>query len=442
MLIHPRKALYGAAALLGLMLPVVAAAQSSSINSFSPYTLHGLGDLTNQGAAYMRSMGGAGVAYNDPTKINFLNPAASAWGMQRSFLLNFGIEGQNYYLSDGQRKSSYNSFSIRDVAIQLPITSRIGFGVSVTPYSSVGYRIQKDETDPSIIDQLKRVTYLYEGSGDITQLKAGLGYAPSKRFSVGAEMVYYLGNIKRDFTASILTYTGEVENPIVGVEKDNISRFSVNFGAQYHAILTQKRVLTFGATYQPETKLNPKVSRYISSGGYFDSSYGFQTDTVFFSSRMSDMRMPQTFTLGAFYNTPKLGIGLDYTYQGWGANSTSDLSNAIVNYRNTNSFKAGFQYTPNRIDVRRFMNRVTYRAGVRYSDYYMMINGHNINEKAITVGFGIPLKMAGASAVNIGLEAATRGSKRNGLIRENVFKISVGLSLFGEDDWFIKPKYD
>ncbi len=52
-----------------LLLPFIAAAQESSINSFSPYTFYGLGDITTQGTSYIRSMGGAGVAMRTPARI-------------------------------------------------------------------------------------------------------------------------------------------------------------------------------------------------------------------------------------------------------------------------------------------------------------------------------------------------------------------------------------
>ena len=97
------------------------------------------------------------------------------------------------------------------------------------------------------------------------------------------------------------------------------------------------------------------------------------------------------------------------------------------------------------------MNRWSYRLGFRFGDYYMRINEHNIYDKAITAGVGIPLRSAfmGTSAINVGVEFGWRGRTQDGMIgtrqfrmvQEKYFKISVGLSLFGEDDWFKRFKY-
>lgn len=72
----------------------------------------------------------------------------------------------------------------------------------------------------------------------------------------------------------------------------------------------------------------------------------------------------------------------------------------------------------------------------------MQLKGQNISDKAVTVGVGIPINMKRLSNINVGAEYGVRGNTRRGMIRENYFKFSIGLSLFGEDFWFVKPKYD
>lgn len=121
------------------MLPVVASAQdNSSINAFSPYSFFGLGDFTTQGTANLRAMGGAGVAYREATTINYMNPASFSSIRRKSALFNVGLEGQNFYLKSSGKKSSFNTFNVRDVAFAIPLAEKLGMGISVTPLSSVG----------------------------------------------------------------------------------------------------------------------------------------------------------------------------------------------------------------------------------------------------------------------------------------------------------------
>ena len=79
------------------MFPFAVSAQTSSINAFSPYTMYGIGEQNTPGTLQMRSMGGAGVAMRSVSTVNLLNPAAYSAAPQKTFLFNFGLEGQNYY---------------------------------------------------------------------------------------------------------------------------------------------------------------------------------------------------------------------------------------------------------------------------------------------------------------------------------------------------------
>ncbi len=419
---------------LSLLLPATLWAQSSSINAFSPYTFRGLGDIHTQGPSYLRAMGGAGVAMRTPTRINYLNPASLSGGLRNSFLINLGLEGQNYYLKNGTgQSSSYNSFNLRDFAIQFPLTGFMGFGVSLTPMSSVGYRVETLETDPDIVADLGRVQYIYEGSGGVNQLKAGLGARIGRRLSVGAEMVYYQGRIGRDFGVMFYPVTAP-NNPtsIAASTSEKVSKVYANFGVQFSPLLSTKHVLTVGATWQPGGALNTRVERHIPSG----SVWG---DTVSYSSQLTDFEMPDIVRVGASYQSEKLTLNADYLYQNWGRNA--GLSSGGWDYRNTSTWMAGAEYTPNRLDIRRFVNRLTYRVGVHYSDYYLMLDGRSVTDRAVTFGVGIPLHMAALSNINVGFELGSRGTTRHNLLKENYFKISVGFSLFGEDDWFVKRKY-
>lgn len=135
------------------MFPFAVSAQTSSINAFSPYTMYGIGEQNTPGTLQMRSMGGAGVAMRSVSTVNLLNPAAYSAAPQKTFLFNFGLEGQNYYnaqtVGGVGKRTAYNTFNFHDIAFQMPVAKRLGLGFSLTPYSSVGYRTKYyHEYDP------------------------------------------------------------------------------------------------------------------------------------------------------------------------------------------------------------------------------------------------------------------------------------------------------
>lgn len=434
-----RKCLLGFTALAFVAMPQMTKAQSSSINTFSPYTFHGLGDLSIQGVDQMRSMGGSGVAFHSPFVINYLNPASYGSVVPKSFIFNVGMEGLNTYLQEetnGQtKKTSFNTFNVRDVAIMFPLAKKVGFSLSVTPYSNVGYRVKIDESNQSIIANLGRVQYLYEGEGGLAQIKAGVGVGLFKDFSVGAEAIYYTGATTRYFGIDITPITSSMQhNSMTASYKQSVSKIIPAIGFQWDVVNSPKRIFTIGGTYKFSSKLNPTTTRFIPSNNMYQ-------DTVNLTSYSSDFKMAAVLNMGVAYQSDRINVTADYVNENWGAvNKNEPLD--IGTYRNTNSYRAGIQYTPNRMDIRRFLNRWSYRAGFRYSDYYMKINGHNISEKAVSFGVGIPMKYGGLSNINVGLELGQRGSLKPGLIKNNYWKITVGVSLFGDDYWFIKPKYD
>ena len=198
------------------MFPFAVSAQTSSINAFSPYTMYGIGEQNTPGTLSMRSMGGAGVAMRSPGTLNLLNPAAYSAAQQKTFLFNFGLEGQNYYNSQkvaGESKNTaYNTFNFHDIAFQMPLARKLGLGFSLTPYSSVGYRTkyyhEYDPTDP-VYGNVGNVQYNYQGEGDVTEVKLGIGWEVFKNFSIGVAAQYYWGDIDRTFVMTPTAITGE-----------------------------------------------------------------------------------------------------------------------------------------------------------------------------------------------------------------------------------------
>jgi hypothetical protein len=171
-----------------------------------------------------------------------------------------------------------------------------------------------------------------------------------------------------------------------------------------------------------------------------------------------DLRVPHEFGAGLYYQDRMIAWGVDYKYSAWGSNNDSygENSNAkdiAVAYTNTHSLKLGFEITPKRTDVRSYLNRVTYRVGARMGNYYQTFAGEQINQMAITAGFGFPVKLWGASSINVGLEYGRLASPATtqlngmkvGLVKQNYYKISVGFSIFSldtSDYWFVRQKFD
>lgn len=447
--------IFSAVSALLLSLPVASEAQTSSINAFSPYSMYGIGEINAQGTLQMRSMGGAGVAQRLPSAVNTLNPASYSSTLQKSLLFNFGVEGAYYknlqtkYSPDGasNAKTGYGTFNFHEIAIQFPLTRGLGLGLSLNPYSSVGYRMSGYDDDDPVWADIGRVKYSYDGDGDLTEVKLGIGWEVFKRFSIGIAMQYYWGDIDRNYSTSVVNNYGDgTFSSIVGNENYSVSRIKGQVGLQWDAILTKRHVLTVGATYDFGGDLRPSVRNSV----YINDIFTTEVSNV---DQRLKLVLPSQISVGLYYQNPKLSVAADYVYQDWGSkNSRSEViaDGFEVSYADTHTVKAGIEYTPNLYDVRRYMRRVHYRVGFRYGGYYQAFQGHELKQYAVTAGLGFPIKFMGMSSIDVGFEYGSRGdrtaltldNKRLGLVRQNYFKFSVGFSMFGDDYWFVRPKFD
>ncbi len=449
-------------AVAAFVIPAAASAQSSSINAFSPYTMYGIGELNTPGTTATRSMGGIGVAMRNARMVNTLNPAAYSLTPRKSFLFSLGLEGQNYYnyqtvkQNDGyaDKQSAYNTFNLHDIAIQIPLGKRIGFGMSLMPYSSVGYRISYrrpySSSDP-VQGNIGSTKYAYEGSGDITEVKFGVGMQIFKNVSLGIAAQYYWGDITRLYSTTFLPITGDgAFGATTGVDNYSVSTFKGQVGLMWNVITSEKRALTVGATFDFGGDIKPDKSSKVTTGSLHET-------VVVSDTTQLRMVLPRQLTLGTTYQTSKWLVGVDYTYQNWGGKNkgTSNTlgenaaDNFAVSYTNTSTLKMGMEFTPSRYDVRHFLKRCSYRAGFRYGNYHQTFGGEKLHQYALSLGVGIPVKFLGSSSVDVGVEFGRRGynlAKSLGLIRQQYVKFSVGFSLFAGSEngeyWFMRPKYD
>ncbi len=438
------------AIMLLVMTPAALLAQSEgSINTYSPYSMYGLGELSTPGTLITRSMGGAGVAMRSATDVNLLNPAAYSATLNRSVLFSYGMEASNYFntqtVNGSSSSNAYASGNIHDIAIQLPLAKDIGLGISITPYSSSGYLISTTEN----MTDIGLIGYAYEGSGDLTEVKVGAGWRLHKSLSVGLAVQYYWGALERSFTVTPYSVTGDgVYYSTQGETNYVISRLKAQAGIQWSPISDTRRNLTFGAVYDFGGDLCPSYEHYVLGTGTLLSIVATSIEETV------SLVLPNQLTLGATYQTPKVVMSVDYNYQNWGSNNDGTVettsSGVTVSYNDFSTFKMGLQWTPNRNDARNYFRRVSYRGGLRYGGYQQTFDGEQIEQLAITAGAGFPLKRGGMSKIDVGLEYGSRGSSSvtfgsdssNSLIRQNYIKIALGFSFFGEDYWFQRPKFD
>ena len=437
-----------------LFCPVTLRAQDDDPQAsvgYSPYSLFGFGDLIYQGTTYNAMMGGIGIGDRNIRMINIVNPAAVTAREVKSFMVDFGLENRNTIYNGnaalsmsatakGVQRSGSNSFNMHHIVASFPIASKGAFKVGIMPYSTVNYDFEAKETSDELIANVGDITYDRTGRGAFYRTFLGAGVTLWNRLSLGVDANYYFGKIVR--SSSVTFENASSFRSIETGWRDNVSCFGAKAGIQYSQPISRALVATLGVTYDFNTKLRGDQTRFA----YGESSMsGADTDTIYFDRyKLENYAIPAELGVGLTLRyADQWMVGFDYTRQDWrkvdfGGYPGVDFSTGVAQ-----SFRGGFELTPNRYDVRggfgHFLRRVTYRGGVYHQRTFMQLNGSPVVATGITLGFGLPV-FRYYNSLNFGVDMGQRGSLKGNQIRERYFLFNISFNL--HDIWFIKPLYN
>ena len=419
-------------ALLLCAIPVAA-----QVNTSSPYSRFGLGELLQPGFTQNLSMGGTGIGTRSSSQINYLNPASYTEIDTMSFLFDFGLSGSQTKYSTNSLESQLANYNIHHIAIGFGITKNWKSSIGVLPYSSVGYDIVENK----FLSGAGLVDYNYKGRGGLNRLYIGNSVRFLNHFSVGLNLSYLFGylNYSRavDFPADAAAATTTIENRL------DIGDISYNLGFQYHDTFNEKYFLTLGVIFDNDSKLKtsqklvqttfyPGVGVNIGDTIIIDPSFVVNTE-----DKAVETLLPRNMGVGfSFGIKNKLTLAGDYSTMEWSKSFIPGKSDTLAN---SSSFNFGMEYTPNDQALQGYYNRVHYRLGGYYSNNYLRIREQQLQDYGISFGVGLPFK-GSKSSFNLGVIIGQRGTLTNNLIKENFTMVNFGLTL--HDFWFYKRKFD
>lgn len=407
---------------------------TDALGTYTPYSIFGIGDIAKQGTALNRGMGGIGVGLSTNKFINHLNPASIVNRDTLSFMLDFGVEQKNIYNSNGNLNSAYNVFNMHNLIITAPIMKKSALIMGITQFSDVGYKFEKTETDPLIVSQMGDVKYQIYGTGGISKAFIGGAYGILPGLSLGLEGVYYFGTIDRN-SAIIFNSSSDYRNIVTGFDYI-VGAFSGKLGVQYSKTFENSLSLTAGATYSLKTKLKGDMTRFSMS----ESVSGVIDTMTFVVNKDTKLDIPAELAFGfTLSKNDKWLIGADYIRQDWSKSNFASNSSIAFKPVVSNSYRIGGEYTPNRFDIRYFLKRCTYRAGLYYENTYMNVAGKQINSMGITLGMSLPIYQLN-NAIGVAVDFGQRGSLKNNLVRERYVNFVINIHL--HDIWFQKFRYD
>ena len=405
-----------------MLISLVSNAQEGTA---SPYSFFGIGDVRFKGTVENRSMAGLSI-FRDSIHMNLQNPALNSGLKYTTFTIGGTFAASN--LKNYAQESKAQRTTLDYLAFALPAKKAV-FTFGLLPYSSVGYSIRNINTTNTTVNQ-------YQGKGGINKAFVGFGYKVSKGLSIGADFQYNFGEIS---TTSIEAIQG-IQFSSREKNVSTVNGVNFNTGIAYQSKINKNVSLFSSLSYSPEAKLSLSNERVFATIQYSALGVEAVVEELTPINQDSKLTLPSKFTAGiGFGDLKKWVIGTELTFQDNSnfTNRFNDINN--VKFENATKFTLGGYYVPNFNSYNKYFNRVTYRGGYRYEKTGLVVNNETINDSALTLGLGMPLRGT-FSNINIGLELGSRGTRKAGLIKENYTNVNISLSL--NDQWFQKRKYD
>lgn len=378
------------------------------------------------------AMGGINQAIYNPLFVNTANPASYTAFDSLSFVFDVSLHARLNELSTTSASQSSDYASLGNLLFGFPVTGWWKASFGLMPYSATGYKMTDYHTD-SIFDNY---TNIYEGSGGTNQFYLGSSFDLTRNLSIGVNASYMFGTMKHNtatrFPDSLYRFNSKTIN------STRLHDFMLTYGIMYHKQLKKGYHYTIGGSFIAKTNLAATADRF--SYTYTTSSINVELtrDTIELTEG-SDENITMPMGIGAGFSFGKGNswlIGSDFKFTQW---ENFNFSASPVPLSNNMQFAVGGFYNPTSSTVSGYLRRLTYRAGLRYSDGYLQLRGQRIDEFGISFGVGLPLPRT-SSTINLAVEVGSRGTKEQNLINENYVRFTLGLSIF--ERWFVIRKYE
>ncbi len=473
-------------------LSIISFGQSSS---FSPYSRYGLGDINQRANAHIMGAGGAFIALQPdtlmPILLNQANPAALAHIRLAALDLGIIADRRLFETTNGIIKKRTVNFNY--AMLGFPIRKNGGACFGVMPYSTVGYNMES-KTDVSGIGT---ITNQYQGSGGVNKAFIGYGILPFKNavinyykaisktanseqpillskqklavnkllanLSLGATANYLFGTVEQSTRIIFPTVGGQLVYYSIQRQRDiGVNGITGQLGLQtaytidsvsYRDTSKVKRSralldkVKFSFGYYMALNNTVKLTYDALVFNYVSGSLGsqFPIDTALDEqNQRTSTALPLEQGIGfGFKKGDKLHILLDAAVTNW---KNFKLIDPIKEFRNSYRLALGVHYIPERAAAGNgaYFKRIQYRLGGFYNTGILELKNTSIVQMAATAGLGLPVGIGRRSSiVNLGIERGQVGTSNNNLLKENYWRINIGLTFNAfEDRWFRKVKYD
>jgi hypothetical protein len=407
---------------ISLVLFIVAAEVFAG--SGSRYSRFGIGDLVITNSARRLGLGELGIALTENKYISNLNPAS--WSGLNFTRFETGITYSGTSLSDNNNSVFHSNTNLNGMIFGLPIERDYGIAAAVgfVPYSNVDYKTLNVLSDNLVGEYSAE----YIGEGGISKIFFGGSYKLPLGFALGINLDYYNGKISNSLNLNVSGQSDFKDPSFTNSRSFN----GVGFSA---GLLTDNLVeglpnspitnLRFGFTYSSGAKINTDTMYTLSTSiGLVESELGTVKTNI--PSRIgfgAAITLNKTFTIVADYLTQSFD---EYAFD----------NRKSINLKKYSKYGVGVEYHKGDMRSTSFWEHATLRGGLSLEQSQLTFRGTNINQFSVYAGCSLPIGYE--NSIDLGLQYGIRGTNDNFLLKENIFKFIVSLSI-GEI-WFLRPE--
>jgi hypothetical protein len=391
-------------------------------NNNSPYSIHALGDLTDNIINRTSGLASTGLAYRNNRNLITNNPASLSALDNQFFIGEVGVNSKFVdYSGNAVSQTNHQSSDItfKRFSVGTKIFKHWGSAAGLVPYSEENYEYSGFQP---IGYGGGQVPSYNQGYGGINKVFWANGYEFFHHLSIGITTSYLFGSINNN---NIILGQGS-SIYLSKTYNTSYSNFYLDYGLQYYGSISKHWDFTIGATYANQTALNTETNINVLN---LDSSV-LRNKTTW-----GTYNLPMSYGLGfSITKDKKYTLLADYKFQNW---SSLSASTGGFFYENSQRASVGLEISNKKVVYNTLYETSFYQAGFYYNKSYLIVNGTPIIDVGGSLGMGVNSKRSPLSFIFV-LQYGIRGTTTNNLLRENYVVASFIFSF--REFWYTKGR--
>jgi hypothetical protein len=414
-----------------IALLTIISARMMAQNNNSPYSQLGIGDLEDGYYNRTSGMANTGIAYRSNRYLINNNPASFSGLTDQYFTMEVGLRGQYIsYAGTQVNVASTESADItfRKLALGIKLSKHWGSSIGLLPFSTQNYEFAVPYNLVGSTVQI--ASHYYQGHGSVNRAYFANSYEFFHHLSIGVDASYIFGQLNEN---DIIQSSANGATLVSTTNNINLQNAYITYGMQLYGKVGKNWQYSIGGTYAMRTDLLAASTKLVL-GADSSTLQNIQNDEGY-------MSLPNTYGVGiALTDKQKYTFLADYRYQDWsGVNAKNAGTYAGQGYSITSAERGsvGFEISKKKTFYNTRVELTYLQAGAYYENSYLQINGKQINDKGVTMGFGVN-SLRSPLAYSVTFQYGIKGTTQNNLIRENYANIIFNIN-FGTI-WYTKGK--